>query len=1026
MRKRILSILLTLCLAFALLPGAALAIEEPSLHVGGVLVTSENAGCITGPGITGTVSYDADSSILTLNSASVTGAYTDDCGNKFGIYAYDINLTIVLVGSNTIIGAYSRDGSSYGVYVADGRSEDSGNVTINGSGSLNAVGGAAGRRSYGVYGSRSVTINGAANVTATGGEAAGESGGSYGVYSESIVISGSANVTATGGKATGQYGVSCGVYSDNTVSITGGIVTAIGGEATGTGGSSYGVYGHSGSISVTGGVVNATGGVAGSASYGVYGSAINVNSESGSGLLIAKGGSATASNAANTVPTCGTGSAALAGVTEGTIGKFAVWGVTGTYTVLDSALDLSTWTDNADSSHWNEDTGGWKTETVESVNTLTLKNVIINAPDVSVSGSAAIIATGGAASGSSYGVFSYSSISVTGGSVTATGGSVTATGGAASDGESCGVYSYSGSGNSSISVTGGSVTATGGAAEEYSLGISGSGGSITLSGTVNAMGGTASDGVSYGVFNESGSISVTGGTTTAIRGTAGTTQAMSRAPGYTSARVTASLYADGSSPVESYDAESIDDYKYLKIEILYALTVNLNGGSGATVGGSYAAGTAVSIDAGTKPGYTFSGWTATGGGTFAGASSAATTYTMPGCAATITANWTANSTGSGGGGDDTPSRTITVTETSSPLFDGAQGAVRAQANMASAFSTSVEVRVTDSDEAASEFGLRAGNTVYPFDISLYIKGTNTKTEPKTGYAVTIFLPVPDDLLDVKERLSVAHKSGDGSVAPLTSQLKQINGVWYLVFEAMDFSPYALVVTGTGTYDETAGLPYYVDSDGNDVFIGFAANGKYIAPEGVTVLFKENAKTFTDIGSHWAKNSIGFVTERELFLGTTSDAFSPDSGMTRAMFATVVGRLYERSYGEIKAVSTHAFTDCDYEDYYGKYVDWAAENGILGGYRDGKFCPGDFVTREQMAAILYRFAEFLGVLPDDMDTELSYPDANSISGYAKNAALYCQTSGIITGHKGRSFAPQGTATRAEVAVILERFIETTLG
>ncbi|MGE4276569.1 MAG: S-layer homology domain-containing protein [Lawsonibacter sp.] len=371
------------------------------------------------------------------------------------------------------------------------------------------------------------------------------------------------------------------------------------------------------------------------------------------------------------------------------------------------------------------------------------------------------------------------------------------------------------------------------------------------------------------------------------------------------------------------------------------------------------------------------------------------------------------------------SRTITVTQTSSFLFDGAQGAVKAEANMTRAFSSSVEVKVTDTDESASGFGLGIGNTVYPFDISLYIKGTNIKTEPRDGYAVTISLPVPDDLLDGKEQLSVAHKADDGSVTTLASELKQINGVWHLVFEATDFSPYALVANSTGTYDKTAGLPYYMDSEGNEVFIGFTANGKYIAPDGVTVRFKENAKTFTDTGSHWAKDYIGFVTEREIFLGTGSNAFSPDSVMTRAMFATVIGRLYERSYGELEAMSTHAFTDCDYKDYYGKYVDWAAENGIVGGYGNGKFGPGDPVTREQMAAILYHFAEFLGALPNDMDTELSYPDADSISSYAKNAALYCQSTGIITGRDGGSFVPQGTATRAEVAVVLERLIEHRL-
>ena len=280
----------------------------------------------------------------------------------------------------------------------------------------------------------------------------------------------------------------------------------------------------------------------------------------------------------------------------------------------------------------------------------------------------------------------------------------------------------------------------------------------------------------------------------------------------------------------------------------------------------------------------------------------------------------------------------------------------------------------------------AGNTVYPFDISR-IQGHGYQNGAKDGYAVTISLPVPDDLLDVKEQLSIVHKANDGSITTIASQLKQISGIWYLVFEATEFSPYALVVNSTDACDETAGLLYYIDYGGNEVFIGFAANGKYIAPSGVTVLFKENAKMFSDIGSHWAKDYIGFVTEREIFLGTGSDAFSPDSGMTRAMFATVIGRLYERSYGKIEVSGDHTFTDCDYDDYYGKYVDWAADAGIIGGYGNVKFGPSDPVTREQMAAILYHFAVFSASC-QTMDTVLTYRHRYHFCR-AKSAALYCQ-------------------------------------
>jgi hypothetical protein len=144
-----------------------------------------------------------------------------------------------------------------------------------------------------------------------------------------------------------------------------------------------------------------------------------------------------------------------------------------------------------------------------------------------------------------------------------------------------------------------------------------------------------------------------------------------------------------------------------------------------------------------------------------------------------------------------------------------------------------------------------------------------------------------------------------------------------------------------------------------------------------------------------------------------------------MFATVIGRLYERSYGEIENAGAQTFDDCDYSAYYGKYVDWAAKEGIIGGDGNGEFGPDDRITREQMAAVLYRFANFLGVLPHDMDTELSYPDTGDISSWAVSAASYCQSTGIITGRDGGNFVPQGLATRAEVAVILERFIENTL-
>ncbi|NLC67238.1 MAG: S-layer homology domain-containing protein [Clostridiaceae bacterium] len=270
-----------------------------------------------------------------------------------------------------------------------------------------------------------------------------------------------------------------------------------------------------------------------------------------------------------------------------------------------------------------------------------------------------------------------------------------------------------------------------------------------------------------------------------------------------------------------------------------------------------------------------------------------------------------------------------------------------------------------------------------------------------------------------------HISESGVVTVIPSRLEQKDGTWHITFEATEFSPYALVVRNSRSYDESEGVPYYLDEKGNMVFIGFAANGKYIAPEGVIVYTVQNKKDFTDISGHWAQSYIDFVTEREIFLGTSRNTFAPDEAMTRAMFVTVIGRLYERSYGEITPSANPTFNDCDYSAWYGKYVDWAAENNIIKGYGNGLFGPDDPVTREQMAVILHRFASFLGMLPIDMDDTLRYADADSIAGYAREAALYCQATGIIGGRPGGIFAPKDTATRADVATIIKRFIEVGL-
>ncbi|WP_294853585.1 leucine-rich repeat protein, partial [uncultured Oscillibacter sp.] len=219
------------------------------------------------------------------------------------------------------------------------------------------------------------------------------------------------------------------------------------------------------------------------------------------------------------------------------------------------------------------------------------------------------------------------------------------------------------------------------------------------------------------------------------------------------------------------------------------------------------------------------------------------------------------------------------------------------------------------------------------------------------------------------------------------------------------------------------LPYYLQN-GERLYIGFSViTGKlykYLAPAGVSVLFADNSKSFTDNTIAWAKPGIDFVTERELFLGTGTNSFSPNASMTRGMFVAVIGRLYERSYGSVSGIVT--FSDVAQDAYYAKYVAWASENGIIKGVGENKFAPGRKITREQMAAILLNFAVYLQTA-EVGDGALRYPDSAELSAWAVDGAKFCQKTQIIMGRADGSFAPKDNATRAEVAAVIMRFIKT---
>lgn len=187
-------------------------------------------------------------------------------------------------------------------------------------------------------------------------------------------------------------------------------------------------------------------------------------------------------------------------------------------------------------------------------------------------------------------------------------------------------------------------------------------------------------------------------------------------------------------------------------------------------------------------------------------------------------------------------------------------------------------------------------------------------------------------------------------------------------------------------------------------------------------YKNPAPAFTDITGHWAADNILFAASRGLLSGTSDTTFSPDTGMTRGMFVTALGRLAGINPDSYQ---TGKFTDVKADAYYAPYVNWAAQTGIVEGVTDTTFAPDTNINREQMAVIMKNYAAKLGYdLPQTLKA-VTFADNTQISSWAKDAVKSMQQAGILAGMVNNRFDPKGTATRAEVATVLRRFVEIVI-
>ena len=180
-----------------------------------------------------------------------------------------------------------------------------------------------------------------------------------------------------------------------------------------------------------------------------------------------------------------------------------------------------------------------------------------------------------------------------------------------------------------------------------------------------------------------------------------------------------------------------------------------------------------------------------------------------------------------------------------------------------------------------------------------------------------------------------------------------------------------------------------------------------------------ANPFTDVSEKdWFYGDVMFVYENGLMLGTSKTLFSPHGTATRGMMATILWRME----GSPVPKGKNSFTDVEAGKWYADAITWTAENSIFAGYGKDKFGPDDPITREQLAAIFYRYVDYKGydlTVKENLD---KFKDADKITDYAKTAMQWAVGSGLVKGKSGNLLDPQGTATRAEIAAMLHRFIE----
>ena len=266
----------------------------------------------------------------------------------------------------------------------------------------------------------------------------------------------------------------------------------------------------------------------------------------------------------------------------------------------------------------------------------------------------------------------------------------------------------------------------------------------------------------------------------------------------------------------------------------------------------------------------------------------------------------------------------------------------------------------------------------------------------------------ESALGIKEGSVITVQDSSGKTLYTATALGSMSSVIFSSADIKEGETYTVLVDGTSVGTATAKLGT-ADSSNSNFNPGQGGQPNQNGNQN-----QATVGNFKDVPQNsWFANAVQYVTSNNLMNGTSTTAFSPNANMSRAMLATV---LYRMSGDSAQAGTT--FRDVSSSAYYAAAVNWTAGKGIVNGTSASTFSPNKNITREQLAAMLYRYAGE----PDGSADLSAYTDAGSVSAYAEKAVQWCVKNGILTGKTSSTLAPKATATRAECATMLQRFAE----